>query len=72
MKVKTKNVLILASALLTCISTMEAQDLTMKITKRYLNLPVSHQTDRAVMTFDVGGKQERRTRITGCSVICRL
>lgn len=63
MKVKTRNVLILASALLTCISTMEAQDLTMKITKKYLNLPVSHQTDRAVMTFDVGGKQERAFKI---------
>ena len=59
MKVRTRNVLILASALMTCISTVEAQDLTMKITKKYLNLPVSHQTDRAVMTFDVGGKQER-------------
>lgn len=59
MKVRTRNVLILASALMTCISTVEAQDLTMKITKKYLNLPVSHQTDRAVMTFDIGGKQER-------------
>lgn len=59
MEVKTRCVLILVSALLTCISAMEAQDLAMKITKRYLNLPVSHQTDRAVMTFDVDGKQER-------------
>ena len=30
-----------------------------EITKRYLNLPVSHQVDRALMTFDVGGRQER-------------
>lgn len=63
MKVKTRNVLILASALFASMATMNAQDLTMKITKKYLNLPVSHQTDRAVMTFDVGGKQERAFNI---------
>lgn len=63
MKVKTRNVLIFASALFAGITTMNAQDLTMKITKKYLNLPVSHQTDRAVMTFDVGGKQERAFNI---------
>lgn len=63
MKVKTRNVLILASALFASMVTMNAQDLTMKITKKYLNLPVSHQTDRAVMTFDVGGKQERAFNI---------
>lgn len=63
MKVKTRNVLILASALFASMATMNAQDLTIKITKKYLNLPVSHQTDRAVMTFDVGGKQERAFNI---------
>lgn len=63
MKVKSRSFLILTSALLTCISSMDAQDMTLKITKKYLNLPVSHQVDRAAMTFDVGGKQEREFNI---------
>lgn len=36
-----------------------AQEVSVKVTKRYLNLPVSHQVDRAVMTFEVDGRQER-------------
>lgn len=38
---------------------MNAEDITLKITKRYLNLPVSHQQERAVMTLAVDGKQVR-------------
>lgn len=63
MNLNNKSFLILTSALLTCISSMDAQDMTLKITKKYLNLPVSHQVDRAAMTFDVGGKQEREFNI---------
>ena len=58
-EMNNKRIGVLASALVGCIFTLSAQDLTMKITKRYLNLPVSHQVDRALMTFDVGGRQER-------------
>jgi fructan beta-fructosidase len=36
-----------------------AGDITLKITKTYLNLPVSQQTDRGRMIFTVDGKQER-------------
>ena len=36
-----------------------ATDITLKISKRYLNLPVSHQVERAEMTFMVNGKKER-------------
>ncbi|MDR1454283.1 MAG: 2,6-beta-D-fructofuranosidase, partial [Tannerella sp.] len=36
-----------------------AEDISVRITKKYLNLPVSHQVDRAVMTFEVGGVTER-------------
>ena len=45
------------SALLafTCIA--NAEDIKMKITKKYLNLPVSHQVDRAVMTLQADGKE---------------
>lgn len=38
---------------------MNAEDITLKITKRYLNLPVSHQQERAVMTLAVDGKRVR-------------
>jgi sucrose-6-phosphate hydrolase SacC (GH32 family) len=38
---------------------MEAEDISIKITKKYLNLPVSHQVARAVMTFEADGKRER-------------
>ena len=58
-EMNNKRIEVLASALVGCIFTLSAQDLTMKITKRYLNLPVSHQVDLALMTFDVGGWQER-------------
>lgn len=36
-----------------------AGDISVKVTKKYLNLPVSHQTDRALMQFEVNGKAER-------------
>lgn len=38
---------------------MNAEDFTLKITKKYLNLPVSHQKERAVMTLAVDGKPVR-------------
>lgn len=50
-EMNNKRIGVLASALVGCIFTLSAQDLTMKITKRYLNLPVSHQVDRVLMTF---------------------
>lgn len=36
-----------------------AGDVTLKITKKYINLPVSHQVDRKKMTFEVKGTPER-------------
>lgn len=62
-EMNNKRIWVLASVLVGCVFTLSAQDLTMKITKRYLNLPVSHQVDRAMMTFDVGGRQERAFEI---------
>ena len=77
-EMNNKRIEVLASALVGCIFTLSAQDLTMKITKRYLNLPVSHQVDRALMTFDgEGGKSgclrfvwPRENRTIGCFAIC--
>ena len=39
---------------------LRAEDITFRITKRYLNLPVSTKVDRAVMTFTVDGCVERK------------
>ncbi|MDR1624281.1 MAG: 2,6-beta-D-fructofuranosidase [Tannerellaceae bacterium] len=38
---------------------VHAKDISIKITKKYLNLPVSHQIPRSVMVFEVDGKAER-------------
>ncbi|MDR2919530.1 MAG: DUF4980 domain-containing protein [Tannerella sp.] len=40
-----------------------AEEVSIKITKKYLNLPVAHQIQRSVMTFKVDGKQERMFNI---------
>ncbi len=40
-----------------------AADTTITVTKRYLNLPVSHQTGRSIMTFKVKGEEDRSFRI---------
>ena len=36
-----------------------AGEVSLKITKKYLNLPVSHRVERSVMTFETDGKKER-------------
>lgn len=38
--------------------TLQAGEIKMKITKQYLNLPVSHQSDRAKMTLQADGKPD--------------
>ncbi|MDR2775428.1 MAG: DUF4980 domain-containing protein [Tannerella sp.] len=38
---------------------VDAKDISIKITKKYLNLPVSHQVSRSNMTFVADGKPER-------------
>ncbi|WP_341843658.1 glycoside hydrolase family 32 protein [Chitinophaga caseinilytica] len=40
-----------------------AADTTFTVTKRYINLPVSHQSERTVMTFRVNGVEDRHFRI---------
>ena len=42
-----------------CCTAVQADDITLKITKRYLNLPVSHQADRKKMAFTIDSRQER-------------
>lgn len=40
-----------------------AGDITIKVTKKYLNIPVSHQDKRAKMRFETGGDTEREFQI---------
>ncbi|MDR2970172.1 MAG: DUF4980 domain-containing protein [Tannerellaceae bacterium] len=42
-----------------CAGFAGAEVVTLKITDRYINLPVSHSVERAVMTFTVDGRKER-------------
>lgn len=56
---KSRNWFAFSAAMLVATSLAHAEDITMKITKKYLNLPVSHQVDRAVMTLTADGKPLR-------------
>ena len=40
-----------------------AADITIKITSKYLNLPVSQKQDRKVMRFEMEDKEERAFKI---------
>jgi len=54
----------LTSALVLCCSiSLFAADITIKITKRYLNFPISQKTDRKAMKFEIDGKEERAFKI---------
>jgi fructan beta-fructosidase len=59
------NKLLFLSACLLAMMTSQtgAKDISLKITEKYLNLPVSHQVDRAVMTFEIDGRTERSFEI---------
>jgi fructan beta-fructosidase len=56
--------LILTIALVFWVSaTCCAAEITIKVSHKYLNLPVSQKQERKAMTFEVGGKQERTFKI---------
>jgi fructan beta-fructosidase len=42
---------------------VEAADITIKVTGRYLNLPISQKQERGTMKFEIDGKQERSFKI---------
>ena len=52
------KLLTLTGAMLTLSCIVSAEDIKMKITKKYLNLPVSQKVDRAVMTLSADGKEQ--------------
>ena len=57
-----KLFLFLCAALLFAVHN-EAKDISVKITKKYLNIPVSHQISRSDMSFEVDGLKERSFEI---------
>lgn len=56
MKQIPKIIILLALSFI-CVSVF-SQERTIKITKRYLNIPVSHNEERAKMYFEIDGKSE--------------
>ena len=58
-KIKTTAMFVL----LTNIITLQAEDISIQITKKYLNIPVSTSVERADMTFTVDGIVERKFEI---------
>jgi fructan beta-fructosidase len=53
------TILVLIATLLPALSA----EISIKITKRYLNLPVSQKQDGGTMVFNIDGKQERSFKI---------
>ncbi|MDR2621178.1 MAG: DUF4980 domain-containing protein, partial [Dysgonamonadaceae bacterium] len=56
---KRKILFLSACAVLIAATSTGAKDISIKITKKYLNLPVSHQVARSQMTFEADGRTER-------------
>ncbi|RZM23183.1 MAG: 2,6-beta-D-fructofuranosidase [Pedobacter sp.] len=59
----TIKIMLTATLMLCWTISSVAADITIKITKRYLNFPISQKTDRKEMKFSVGGKEERAFKI---------
>ena len=58
------NKQILNTFALTCLAlSLHASDIKIKITKRYINFPISHQVDRQVMKMMVDGQEDRQFNI---------
>ena len=60
---KTLQFILIAAAIAGCIDAANAQTTSLKITERYINIPVAARDERAVMRFTIDGKPEREFRI---------
>lgn len=49
--------------MLCCSISIFAADISIKITRKYLNFPISQRQERGTMTFEIAGKQERSFKI---------
>ena len=58
-----KQKLLFVCAALLIVMQVGARNVSTKITKRYLNFPISNRVHRSIMTFEVNGKQERAFEI---------
>lgn len=54
----TKKLTLAGTLLVISCFTLQAEEIKMKITKQYLNLPVSHQVERVLMTLQADGKKD--------------
>ncbi|MDR2563273.1 MAG: DUF4980 domain-containing protein [Prevotellaceae bacterium] len=63
MKLKTFLFIVLVAAISGFAESAIAQAKTLKITARYLNIPVAARDERAMMRFTIDGKTEREFRI---------
>lgn len=57
--ITSKRLICIISALLGTAGQVGAEEISITIDKKYINLPVSHKVDRSLMTFSVDGKPER-------------
>lgn len=57
------NTFLSTIALTSCALFAQAGDIKIKITKQYLNFPISHKVDRKVMKMAVNGQEERKFNI---------
>ena len=62
-QMKFRSILIAAALLFSGSQLVLAQNISLKITKRYLNLPVSQADNRGTMQFNLQGKEERSFKI---------
>ncbi|WP_439581031.1 2,6-beta-D-fructofuranosidase [Dyadobacter bucti] len=60
---KAKLALLAFGVIFILAQSVNAADITLKITRKYLNLPVSQKQERGFMKFEVSGKQERSFKI---------
>jgi len=54
-----KNLATIAGCLAITICTLTAQEISLKITKQYLNLPISQSENRSTMKFSINNQEER-------------
>lgn len=54
---------VFTALMMLCYGALSAQTISFKITKRYLNLPVSQAQERGIMQFKIDDKLERSFKI---------
>jgi fructan beta-fructosidase len=63
MRIFIRKLLLFPTVFLLAISSNNASEITLKINKRYINLPISQRIDQGTMKFEIASKEERSFRI---------